>query len=482
MSEASTSKPDAPDQSQKWWIMLGVGLGVLMFALDTSIVNTALPTLVQVFQTDFATVQWVTLSYLLVIAALVLGVGRFGDILGKKRLYLAGLIVFSIGSLLCSLSSEIHWLIGFRALQGLGAVMLSALGAAIVTEAFPSSERGQALGIIGATISFGIALGPTIGGLLVSLSSWRTIFWINVPIGIFAIFVVMRSVSPSVKNSTGQQFDWTGAVIMAVTLSSLTLALTGGQKQGFTHLITLAAIGIAAIGLFSFLWVEARLKQPMLDLRLFDNSRLNLNLLTGLLVFITLAGTIFIMPFFLEWVLHYPIQRAGMLLAAIPIFGGIAAPVSGNLSDRFGTRITGLTGLLLMMIGCLGISTFHAQMTDLGYVLRVAPFGIGIGIFQSPNNSAILSEVPPERLGITSGLLSLTRTLGQVLGLPLMASLFSVLTLSQTTATDITAAPPDAIVHGIQGAFHGAALIMLMAVMINAKGSRVVSQRSFRDE
>lgn len=464
---------DTFDQSQKWWVMLGVGLGVLMFALDTSIVNTALPTLVQVFQTDFATVQWVALSYLLVIAALVLSVGRFGDIVGKKRLYLTGLVVFSIGSLLCSLSSEIHWLIGFRSLQGLGAVMLSALGAAIVTEAFPGSERGQALGIIGATISFGIALGPAIGGLLVSLVGWRTIFWINVPIGIFAIFVVMRSVSSRAKNSTEQRFDWTGAVIMAVTLFSLTLALTGGQKQGFTHPTTLAAIGIAAIGLCSFFWVEARLQQPMLDLRLFDNPWFNLNLLTGLLIFIILAGTIFITPFFLEWVLHYPIQRAGLLLAAIPLFGGVTAPVSGRLSDRFGTHITSSIGLLLIMLGCLGISTFHAQMTDLGYVLRVALLGIGVGMFQSPNNSAILGSVPPERLGITSGLLSLTRTLGQVLGLPLMASLFSVLTLSQTTVTDITAAPPDAIVHGIQGAFRGAALIMLIAVVINAKGSRV---------
>jgi len=462
----NAKEPDSLYQHQKWWTMLGVGLGVLMFALDTSIVNIALPTLVQIFKTDFTTIQWVVLSYLVIITALVLSVARFGDMLGKKNLYLSGLMVFTISSLLCGMSLEVYWLIGFRTVQGVGAVTISALGAAIVTEAFPSSERGRALGIIGAILSLGIALGPTIGGLLMGVFGWRAIFFVNVPIGIFASFVVHRNVAPSPRSLKRQRFDWLGAIIMAVTLISFALGMTIGQSRGFTNLTTLTLIAIAAIGLLFFLWLEARLQQPMLDLHLFYNPRFSLSLLTGLLVFIILAGTFFITPFFLEWVLHHPIQRIGLLLAAIPVFGGIIAPVSGNLSDRFGSRIISLIGLLFMMIGCLSIGTFHTQMSDLGYIVRVAPFGIGIGMFQSPNNSAILSEVPLERLGIASGLLSLTRTLGQVMGLPLMASLFSVLTLSYTTAKDITIAPPEAIVYGIQGTFRSAALIMLVAAAL----------------
>jgi EmrB/QacA subfamily drug resistance transporter len=448
--------------------MLGVGLGVLMFTLDTSIVNIALPTLVQVFHTSFATIQWVVLSYLLVITALVLGAARLGDMLGKKRLYLGGLILFTISSFLCGLAPGVGWLIGFRALQGLGALMISALGAAIVTEVFPSSERGRALGIIGAVVSLGIALGPTVGGVLIGLSGWRTIFLVNVPIGIFASFVVVRTVPSSTTSSGQQRFDWLGAIVMTLTLIAFAVGMTNGQDQGFNSPTTLGLLAIAALGLSSFVWIEARIRQPMLDLGLFRNLQFSLSLLTGVLVFIVIAGTIFIIPFFLELVLHYPTQHVGLLLAVSPVLGGIVAPISGNLSDRFGTRIISLIGLVLMMVGCLAISTFNAEMSDLGYIVRVAPFGIGLGMFQSPNNSAILGEVPPERLGIASGLLSLSRTLGQTTGVPLLGAIFALLTLMQSSTTSVTNAPADALVFGVQGTFRLAALVMLAAALISS--------------
>ncbi|MBD2778200.1 MFS transporter [Iningainema sp. BLCCT55] len=385
--------------------MLGVGLGVLMFTIDTSIVNIALPTLVQVFHTDFATIQWVVLSYLLVVTALVLGAARLGDMLGKKNLYLSGLVVFTFSSLLCGLAPRVGWLIGFRALQGLGAVMISALGAAIVTEVFPSSERGRALGIIGAVVSLGVALGPTVGGLLIGLSDWRAIFLVNVPIGIFASFVVARSVPSSTKNPAKQRFDGLGALIMTVILVCFCLGMTYGQNHGFGSSTTVVLLLITILGLMGFLWIESRIKQPMLDLRLFRNLKFSLSLLTGLLVFSAITGVIFVVPFFLELVLHYPTQL-------------------------------------------------------------VVPFGIGFGMFQSPNNSAILGEVPPERLGIASGLLSLSRTLGQTTGLPLLAALFAVLTLSHSSAVDVTKAPPEALVFGLQNTFRIAALVLFAATVV----------------
>ena len=448
--------------------MLGVGLGVLMFTIDTSIVNIALPTLVKVFHTNFATIQWVVLSYLLVVTALVLGAARLGDMVGKKQLYLFGLVLFTFSSLLCGLAPGEGWLIGFRALQGLGAVMISGLGAAIVTEVFPRSERGRAVGIIGAVVSLGIALGPTVGGFLIGISDWRAIFLVNVPIGIFATFVVFRSVPPSTINPVQQKFDGLGALIMTVTLVCFALGMTEGQNHGFGSPRTLALLAIATVGLISFIWVESRIKQPMLDLRLFRNLQFSLSLLTAVLVFIALAGVIFIAPFFLELVLHYPTQKVGLLLAVSPVLGGIVAPFSGNLSDRFGPRIISLIGLLLMTVGCLAISTFNTHLTELGYIVRVAPFGIGLGMFQSPNNSAILGEVPPERLGIASGLLSLSRTLGQTTGLAVMGTLFAVLTLSFASAVDVTTAPVEALVFGFQGTFRIAALLLLSAAALIA--------------
>lgn len=437
-----------------------------MFTLDTSIVNIALPTLIEVFQTTFTTIQWIVLSYLLVITALVLGAARLGDMIGKKRLYLGGLIVFTISSLLCGLSPGVGWLIGFRALQGMGAVMISALGAALVTEAFPGSERGRALGIIGAVVSLGIALGPTVGGVLIGLFDWRMIFFVNVPVGIFASFVVARNVPQSQSQTARQRFDWFGLIVMAIALTAFALGMTHGQDVGFGNPITLGLLAIAIIGLAIFLWQESRIASPLLDLSLFSNRQFSLSLLTGILVFIVIAGSIFIIPFFLELVLHYPTPHVGLLLAVSPVLGGIVAPFSGNLSDRFGTRMISLIGLVLMVIGCLSISTFSAQMTDLDYIVRVAPFGIGLGMFQSPNNSAILGSVPPERLGIASGLLSLTRTLGQTTGVPLLGAIFAGMVLMQSSTAIVTNAPPDALVFGVQATFKIAAAVLAIAAFI----------------
>lgn len=456
---------------RKWWAMLGIGLGIVMFTLDTSIVNIALPTLVQAFGTSFATVQWVVLSYTLVITALVLVAARLGDMYGKKRLYLTGLIIFTISSLLCGLAPSITELIGFRALQGLGAVFISALGAAIITEVFPESERGKALGIIGTVVSVGISLGPSVGGLLIGIFGWRLMFLVNVPIGIFASFVVAHFVPPSVKNNAQQRFDGLGALILAATLTCFALGMTHGQNQGFGNGTTLILLAFAVVGSVCFLAVEARLKQPMLNLSFLQNLPFSLSLLASVLVFIVIAGIIFILPFFLELVLNYSIQHVGLLLMVSPILTGIVAPMAGSLSDRFGQRLISFIGLILMACGCLACSTFDTQLTDLGYILRIAPFGVGLGMFQSPNNSAVLGKVPQTRLGIASGLLSLSRTLGRTTGVPLLGALFATWTIASAQlapGTDVTAAPPEALVFGVQGAFRVAALFLGVAAVLIA--------------
>lgn len=450
-----------------------------MFTLDTSIVNIALPTLVQVLNTNFATIQWVVLSYLLVITALTLGAARLGDMIGKKNLYLGGLVLFTISSLLCGLAPNVYLLIAFRALQGLGAVMISALGAAIVTEVFPSSERGRALGIIGAVVSLGVTLGPSVGGVLLGVAGWRWLFLINVPIGILASLVVLRYVPLGARSAAQEKFDGLGAVLMTVILTCYALGMTIGQDQGFTSGLALGLIAVAVVGLISFVGIERRTRYPMLDLQLFRNLYFSLSLLTGLLVFIVIAGMVFILPFFLELVMHYPTRHVGLLLAVSPIWTGIVAPFAGNLSDRFGTRLISMVGLILMAIGSYTISQLNSEMTDLVYILNVTPFGIGMGMFQSPNNSAILGEVPAERLGIASGLLSISRTLGQTTGLPLMGALFTVIVLSQAPkAADVTTAPATALVTGMQGTFQIATIVLLVAALLVAWLWQIERRRS----
>ncbi len=456
-----------PRPTAKWWVMVGISLGVLMYTIDISIVNIALPILVRELRTDFATVQWVGLSYVLVVTALVLGAARLGDMIGKKPLYLGGLIVFTLSSLLCGVSPSIGVLIAARGLQGLGAVMISALGAAIIVEVFPTAERGKALGIIGAVVSLGIALGPSIGGILIGVTGWRSIFLVNLPIGILATLVVNKYVPNTRTSQQAQRFDLWGSVAIAAVLICFSLGMTEGQRSGFFSGLPLSLLCLSALGLVGFIWLEGRIAQPMLDLSLFRSRTFSLSLLTGWLVFMSLGGTSFLIPFFLQLVLHYPISHIGLLMAVMPVIGGSISPVAGSLTDRFGTRLIMLIGLILMIGGCLAISTLDGNTRDLDYLIRVIPLGLGWGMFQSPNNSAILGAVPPQRLGIASGLLSLTRTLGQTTGLPLFAATFAAITLAGTTGvSDVTLAAPGTIVDGFQGTFQLAAVLMAIAASL----------------
>ncbi len=452
----------------KWGGMLAVGLGVLMATVDVSIINVSLPTLVEKLHTDFATIQWVFLSYVLMVTSLMLGVARLGDMFGMKKLYTAGLVVFTLGSLLCGLAPSVGWLIGFRALQGGGAVMMQALGVAIITRIFPGSERGRALGIIGSVVSVGLALGPPLGGILIGLAGWRWIFLVNVPIGLIALVAILRFIPSFAPVKTGQRFDIPGACIMFVTLICYALGMTVGQARGFGDMFVLLLLGTALLGLIAFVITEVRVTHPMLDPQIFKNTLFSLNLLMGLLVFTVLAGT-FLFPFFLQLVKGLTTQKMGLLMMIVPVAMGLVAPVAGSLSDRFGPRGLSVIGLLVIVGGCLGVTTLHPDVTITGYVLRLAPIGLGMGIFQSPNNSAIMGAVPRERLGVASGLLALSRTLGQTTGFALMGAIFTTQVLASANLPDtarVTAAPPQALVDGLTGTFSVASCIVAAAVAL----------------
>lgn len=448
--------------------MAGVGMGVLMATLDSSIVNISLPTLVEAFQTDFATVQWVVISYLVVIASLILGAARLGDMYDKKKLYMIGMVLFTMGSLLCALSPTVTALILFRGLQGLGASLLQALGMAIITEVFPSHERGRALGIQGTIVSVGIALGPPLGGVIIGLAGWHWVFLVNLPIGAAALIIVSRFLPSLPARNPDQRFDVPGAVLMFITLGSYALGMTLGQRQGFDSAVPQTLLITAAVGLAAFVILESRVKQPMIDLSLFKNVLFDLNLLMGWLVFIVMSGA-FILPFFLELVQGYPTTVVGLLMMVHPIAMGAIAPLAGGLSDRFGSRGISLIGLIVIVGGALALSTVQAGMTPLGFAARIVLFGIGMGLFASPNNSAVMGAVPRDRLGVTSGLLSLTRTLGNTTGLPLIGAIFTTQALSFAQlppGTDVTTAGTSALVAGIQGTYRTAAVFILASTAI----------------
>jgi EmrB/QacA subfamily drug resistance transporter len=412
------------DYSRKWYVMAAVAMGIFLSTIDGSIVNVALPTLVRAFHTEFAVVQWVVLAYLLTVTTLMLSMGRLGDMMGKKPLYATGFVIFTVGSVLCGLSPTIYGLIGFRVLQAIGAAMMMALGMAIVTEAFPPSERGKALGIMGSMVSIGIVVGPVLGGILIDALSWHWIFFVNLPIGIVGSLMVARFV-PVLKPAGGQRFDYLGAFTLFISLIAFLLALTLGQQVGFAEIRILSLFAVWFLFLVIFLAIEWKSSQPMIELSLFQNRLFSINLITGFIVFVSMAGTIILMPFYLEDVLGYDPRSVGLLLAIVPIALGVTAPIAGSLSDRIGTRPITVIGLLVLLVGYYAVSTLDIRTNALGYILRFLPIGIGMGVFQSPNNSAIMGAAPRARLGVASGLLSITRTLGQTSGIALMGALWA---------------------------------------------------------
>ena len=471
------------DYSRKWYVMSAVAMGIFLATIDMSIVNVALPTLVRSFDSEFAVVQWVVLAYLLTVATLMLSIGRWADIVGKKPLYTVGIAIFTVGSALCGLAPTVYWLIGFRVLQATGAAMTAALGMAIITEAFPASERGKALGITGSIVSVGIVLGPTLGGILIDALSWHWIFFVNVPIGIVGIFMVARFV-PNFKPAGGQRFDYWGAITLFVSLTCLLLALTVGQRVGFSRPPILLLFSSWAVFLAVFAVIELKTSQPMIDFSMFKNRLFSINLITGFITFVTIAGTIILMPFYLEEVLGYETRQVGLLLGVLPLAMGLIAPLAGAASDRFGARPITVIGLLILVVGYAALSTLDHQTTTLGYMVRFVPIGLGMGIFQSPNNSAIMGGVSRDRLGVASGLLALTRSLGQTVGVATLGALWAgrvvyhmggVLLGGATTA----AAPVQAAALG--DTFHVIEVLMSLALMLSVWGLIQERRRLARD-
>ena len=449
-------------------------MGVFLATIDGSIVNVSLPTMEKSFQTDFALVQWVVLAYLLTVTTLMLGIGRLADIYGKKPIYTAGFFVFTVGSVLCGLSPTIYPLIGFRVLQAVGAAMIMALGMAIVTEAFPPSERGRALGISGTIVSVGIAVGPTLGGVIVQNLSWHWIFFVNLPIGIIGTFMVVRYV-PNFRPPGGQRFDYWGALTLCISLLSLLVALTLGQRNGFGDSMVLLLIAAFVLFLVTFIAIELRMDQPMIDLRLFRSSLFSVSLTTGFIIFICLSGSLLLMPFYIQNVLGYDPQQTGLLMATVPVALGIIAPISGELSDRFGSRPITVAGLAMLTIGFLAVSSLDAETTTLGYILRFLPVGLGMGMFQSPNNSAIMGAAPRDRLGIASGMLAVTRTLGQTTGIAVLGALWAgqvFKNAGEVIAGGATAAPVAAQVFALRDTFVIVSILILLALLLSIWGLR----------
>jgi MFS family permease len=297
-----------------------------------------------------------------------------------------------------------------------------ALAPSILVDAFPQAERGKALGLVWAAVSIGIVIGPVLGDILIALVDWRAIFLVNAPLGIVGAWLAAHSVRAK-RPLGGQRMDYLGAALLGISLLCLSLGLTLGQTQGFGAPPIVGLFAAApAIGA-GFVALQLRRSNPLIDLRILRAPLLSVSVIAGFVTFTASSATIFLLPFYLQGVLGYAAVEIGLLLAVAPVTMGLSSPVAGVLSDRFG-RLT-LAGLVILCAAYAGLTTLDEATSAVWLVALWIPIGVGMGVFQSPNNSAIMGAAPPEYSGVASGLLTMTRLLGQLTGVAVIGSIWS---------------------------------------------------------
>lgn len=418
-------QPAPTPSNQKWFILLAIGIGTFMSALDGSVVNTILPVIRTSLNSDVSAIQWVVAIYLLTVSGLLLTVGRLGDLRGHRIVYLGGFLVFILGSALCGMAQTAGQLVAFRVVQALGAAALQASSPAILTRAFPSTQRGQALGIQATMTYLGLTVGPSLGGWLAQAASWRAVFYINVPVGLLALALAYRFVPADRRERGEERFDLAGALLFSAGLVSLLLGLNQGGNWGWASAPILGLLGGAAVLLFIFVRVENRARWPMLDLSLFRNRTFTAAVISAVCNYMGMYVVLFLLPFYLIQARGLNSAQAGLLLTAQPVVMALVAPFSGTLSDRIGARLPATLGMMIMAVGLFILSRLQPMTPTVAISAALAVCGLGIGMFVSPNNSSLMGAAPRNRQGVAAGMLAMARNVGMVLGIGMSGAILT---------------------------------------------------------
>jgi EmrB/QacA subfamily drug resistance transporter len=415
--------------------LLGLALSVLLPALGTSIANVGLPTMAETFDASFQEVQWIVLAYLLAITTLIIGVGRLGDILGRRRLLLGAILTFTTASLLCGVAPTLELLIASRALQGLGAAGMLALTMAFVAQTVPKARIGSAMGLLGTMSAVGTALGPSLGGVLIAGLGWRAIFLVTVPLGVLALVLAYRVLPADRREAASGQagFDYLGTLLLALTLGAYALAMTIGHGTfgPFTVILMLSAVA----GLILFVVVEARTASPLIRLGMFRDPVLGTGLTTSALVSTVMMTTLVVGPFQLSRALGLDPASVGLVMTTGPLAAALVSTTAGRAVDRFGATRMVLVGLIGVLAGCLGLAAMPATWGIPGYGAPLVVITAGYALFQAANNTGVMSDVHPDDRGLVSGMVNLSRNLGLVTGASVMGAVFAFASGSGDIAT-----------------------------------------------
>ena len=449
------------------WILTALSLSILLSSIGTSIANVSLPTLAQAFGASFQQVQWVVLAYLLAITTMVVSVGRLGDLVGRRRLLMIGVLVFTTASALCGSAPTLGLLIAARAAQGLGAAIMMALTMAFVGETVLQARVGRAMGLLGTMSAAGTALGPSLGGVLIAAYGWPAIFLINVPLGLTILLLIHRYLPVDATRQLHHRasFDVVGTFLLAATLAAYALAMTVGRGNLGTRNIGLLITAFIGIGLFVL--AERRAHSPLIRLAMFHNASLRASLAMSLLVSTVMMATLVVGPFYLSRTLGLSAGWLGLVLSIGPLCAALGGVPAGRLVDEVGAHRMTRMGLTGIAVGCGLLSAIPASQGTMGYMLPIGVLTIGYALFQTANNTAVMMDVHPDQRGVISGLLNLSRNLGLITGASVMGALFTY----ASGTSDITTAAPEAVSTGMQITFAIAGILILVALVI-AVGTR----------
>ncbi len=459
------------------WVLASLALCMVLPSLGTSIAIVALPTLALTFAVSIAQVQWVVLAYLLATTTLIVSVGRLGDITGRRRLLLAGIVLFTVASILCAVAPTLALLLAARAAQGLGAAVMMALTMAFVGEAVPKAGIGRAMGLLGTMSAVGTALGPTLGGVLIAGFGWQAIFLVNVPLGVLALVLALRYL-PAVRTTATAEparFDHLGTVLLALTLAAYALAMTMGR--GSFGLVNVALLGAAALGAGLFVLAEARAESPLLRLAMFRHRALSASLAMSALVSTVLMATLVVGPFHLARGLGLDTALVGVLMSVGPVVAALAGVPAGRLVDRMGAQRMTVGGLAGMALGCAALSAAPATLGSAGFVIPIAIITASYALFQAANNTAVMTDVAADQRGVIAGMLTLSRNLGLITGASAMGAVFAFASRAGALAPTGT----QAVVTGMRVTFAVAGALVVVALVI-AVGSQALARRDRRSD
>ncbi|WP_246147456.1 MFS transporter [Secundilactobacillus folii] len=462
-------------EPRRWWILLSIGIFAFMSNLDFSIVNIAMPIMAKQLDIPMNQIEWVVSIYLIIVSALLLFFGKLGDMYGKIKVFRIGTAIFIIGSFLSGLQWTFSFLLLGRIIQGIGSAMTLSNTYGITTATFSLKERGRAMGLIGTFVAFGAVAGPGIGGLVLSRLSWGYIFWINVPLGIFAVILGQIVLPKSKPQSTNKGIDWPGFLSFALLIVSFFLAIFWGQEVGYLKPVPIIGYVIAILSLIWFIRAEKRSSSPLMPLGIFKIKAFSYGVGAAILIFLSNFFTVVLMPFYLEDARQLSAGQAGLLLVIFPIVMMVIGPVGGVLADRFNPAKIVALGLSTVALSQLGYWFLDLRSPLWVYVVITVIMAVGTGLFQSPNSDIVMSVVGKDQLGSAGSINALARNVGMVSGTALSTSvLFTVMSLiADTKVTTYLPSRPELFISGMHVAFTGSFLLILGAIWLSAKQGSV---------